>query len=61
MDKGSMCQAFSEEVTNLVLGVNLDQGDPLGGISYLVTEPMVLDGVVLGSGSYAARLQAAKG
>ena len=56
-----MCQAFSEEVTNLVLGVNLDQGDPLGGISYLVTEPMVLDGVVLGSGSYAARLQAAKG
>ncbi len=56
-----MCQAFSEEVTKLVRGVNLDQGDPLGGISYLVTEPMVLDGVVLGPGSHAAGLQAAKG
>ena len=34
MDKGSMCQPFGEEVTELVFGVNLDQSDFLRGVGY---------------------------
>ena len=45
----------------MIFGVNLDQGDALGRISNLVTEPMVLDGIVFGVGHHATGLQATKG
>ena len=52
MDKRSVCQTFGEEVTKLLFGVNLYQGDTLGRISNLVMEPMVLDDIVFGVGCH---------
>jgi hypothetical protein len=60
MDKGSMCQPFDEEVTELVFGVNLDQSDSLGGVGYFFVEPMVFDCIMFGPRSNAAMLQATK-
>lgn len=51
MNKCSMCEAFGEEITNLLDSVNLDKSDVLGSVSFFVMEPMVLDCTVLGKWS----------
>ncbi len=37
MNKISMGDAFGEQVTMLVDGVNLDKSDALGGVNYCIT------------------------
>ena len=56
MRKGRKRQAFSKEVTQLIMRVNLDQLD-----IQMLPKPIILDGIMLGVRSHMAGLKTSKG
>ena len=56
-----LCEAFGEDVPELALGVDLDQGDSLARVSDVLAKPVVFYRVVLRSGGHATGLQLAEG
>ena len=53
--KGNRTKAFSEHVSKLIFGGNLDKLD--FAWFNLLTKPVVLDGAMFGAGSHASRFK----
>ena len=59
MSKRNRTKTFGEDVAKLVFGVDFDEFNVTR--AYLLSEPMILDGVVLGTRSHPTGLEFAEG
>ena len=51
-------EAFSEDITKLILGIDFDKRNSVVRFSNMLMEPVIFDSITLGAGSHTASLKA---